>query len=68
MIVNTIKSQYDGPSQTKTNHTSLKLDHKNDSILEVLRLVFWSFEPVNISSLKKITDTSKVDDFYNEDN
>ncbi|KAK4723318.1 hypothetical protein R3W88_026097 [Solanum pinnatisectum] len=64
----------------ETNHASVKLDHKNDSISEVLRLVaspkieedviilqFGSFEPVEISASKKITNTSKVDDFSKEE-
>ena len=62
----------------ETNHASVKLVY--DSILEVLRpvtslkleedviiLQFGSFEPVDVSVLKKTTNTSKVDAFFNEE-
>uniref|UniRef100_M1DBL3 Uncharacterized protein n=1 Tax=Solanum tuberosum TaxID=4113 RepID=M1DBL3_SOLTU len=62
------------------NHASVKLDHKKDSISNVLRpvvspkieegaiiLQFESFEPVEVSALRKSTNTSKVDDFSNEE-
>ncbi|KAH0780950.1 hypothetical protein KY290_000548 [Solanum tuberosum] len=63
----------------ETNHASVKLDY--DSISEVLCpvespkieedviiLQFGSFEPVEVSALKKTTNTSKVDDFSNKKN
>ncbi|KAH0645049.1 hypothetical protein KY284_032933 [Solanum tuberosum] len=69
----------DDGETTETNHASVKLDHKNDSISEVLHpmvspkveedviiLQFGSFELVEDSALKKTTNTSKVDDFSNE--
>ena len=68
----------DDDETTETNHASVKLDY--DSILEVLRpvasprieedviiLQFGSFEPVEVSALKKTTNTSKVDNFYNKE-
>uniref|UniRef100_M1D8L2 Uncharacterized protein n=1 Tax=Solanum tuberosum TaxID=4113 RepID=M1D8L2_SOLTU len=64
---------------TETNHTSVKLDY--DSISEVLCpvaspkieedviiLQFGSIEPVEVSALKKTTNTSKVNDFSNKKN
>ncbi|KAG5600007.1 hypothetical protein H5410_031377 [Solanum commersonii] len=63
----------------ETNHASVKLDY--DSISKVLRpvaspkieedviiLQFGSFEPVEVSALKKTTNTSKVDDLSNKKN
>ncbi|KAH0761478.1 hypothetical protein KY290_017551 [Solanum tuberosum] len=65
---------------TEINHANVKLDHKKDSISEVLRpvvspkmeegviiLQFGSFEPIEVSALKKTTNTSKVDGFSNEE-
>ncbi|KAK4732467.1 hypothetical protein R3W88_025455 [Solanum pinnatisectum] len=76
MITYTIKLNM--VAHHKTNHASVKLDY--DSISEVLRpmalpkieenviiLQFGSFEPVEISALIKTTNTSKVDDFSNEE-
>ncbi|KAK4718534.1 hypothetical protein R3W88_016872 [Solanum pinnatisectum] len=70
----------DNGETAETNHASVKLDHKNDSISEVLCLVaspkleedviilqFGRFEPVEIFALKKTTNTSKVDEFSNEE-
>ncbi|KAG5589251.1 hypothetical protein H5410_039765 [Solanum commersonii] len=58
----------------------VKLDNKKDSISEVLRpvvspkieegviiLQFGCFEPFEVSTLKKTTNTSKVDDFSNKE-
>ena len=63
---------------TETNHARVKLDY--DSISEVLHpvaslkieedviiLQFWSFQPVEVSVLKKTTNTSKVDSLFNEE-
>ncbi|KAK4707176.1 hypothetical protein R3W88_033315 [Solanum pinnatisectum] len=71
----------DDGETVEINHASVKLDHKNDSISEFLHpvvslkieenviiLQFGSFEPVEVSALKKTTNTSKVDDFSNEVN
>ncbi|KAH0672192.1 hypothetical protein KY284_023279 [Solanum tuberosum] len=70
----------DDAETAEINHASVKLDHKKDSISKVLRpvvspkieegviiLQFRSFEPVKVSALKKTTNTSKVDDFSNEE-
>ncbi|KAH0642300.1 hypothetical protein KY285_033169 [Solanum tuberosum] len=70
----------DDGETAETNHASVKLDHKNDSISEVLRpmvspkveedviiLQFGNFDPVEDSALKKTTKTSKVDDLSNEE-
>ncbi|KAH0660290.1 hypothetical protein KY285_028856 [Solanum tuberosum] len=74
------KITIDDGETAETNHASVKLDHKNDSISEVLLhvvspkieedviiLQFGSFEPVEVSALKKTTNTSKVDNFYNKE-
>ncbi|KAH0639769.1 hypothetical protein KY285_036355 [Solanum tuberosum] len=71
----------DDAETTEINHASVKLDHKKDSISEVLCpmvspkieegviiLQFGSFEPLEVSALKKTTNTSKVDDFSNKKN
>ena len=68
---------HDGET-AETNHASVKLD--DDTLSEVLRPVaspkieedviiqeFRSFEPVEISALKKTTNISKVDDFFNKE-
>ncbi|KAH0715149.1 hypothetical protein KY284_008054 [Solanum tuberosum] len=70
----------DNVETAEINHASVKLDHKKDSISNVLRFVvspkieegviilqFGSFEPVEVSALKKTTNTSKVDDFSKEE-
>ncbi|KAG5601499.1 hypothetical protein H5410_032869 [Solanum commersonii] len=70
----------DDAKTAEINHASVKLDHKKYSISEVLcpvvspkieegviRLQFGSFEPVEVSALKKTTNTSKIDDFSNEE-
>ncbi|KAK4729991.1 hypothetical protein R3W88_022979 [Solanum pinnatisectum] len=60
-IVNTIKAQYGGPPQKVLRHVvSLKIEE------DVIILHFGSFEPVEVSALKKTTNTSKVNDFSNE--
>ncbi|KAH0776169.1 hypothetical protein KY290_007580 [Solanum tuberosum] len=71
----------DDGETAETNHSSVKLDHKKDSISEalppmaspkieysVIILQFGSFEPVKFSALKKTTNTSKVYDFFSEKN
>ncbi|KAG5616152.1 hypothetical protein H5410_015976 [Solanum commersonii] len=67
-------------SQAQNILLHVKLDHKKDLISEVLRpvvspkmeesviiLQYGSFEPVEVSALKKTTNTSKVDGFFNEE-
>ncbi|KAK4737514.1 hypothetical protein R3W88_001211 [Solanum pinnatisectum] len=54
--------------RTEINHASVKFDHKKDSISKVLRhVVSPKVEEVEVSALKKTTNTSKVDDFSNEE-
>ncbi|KAH0665077.1 hypothetical protein KY285_026283 [Solanum tuberosum] len=66
---------------TEINHATAKLDHKKDLISEVLPhmespkieegviiLQFGSFEAIEVSALKKTTNTSKVYDFSIEKN
>ncbi|KAG5594804.1 hypothetical protein H5410_036036 [Solanum commersonii] len=70
----------DNDEIAETNHVSVKLDNKKDSISEVLHpvvspkieegviiLQFGCFEPFEVSTLKKTTNTSKVDDFSNKE-
>ncbi|KAH0658321.1 hypothetical protein KY289_027069 [Solanum tuberosum] len=74
-----LKFYIDDGETAETNHASVKLDY--DSISEVQRSVaspkieedviilqFGSFEPVEVSALKKTTNTSKVDYFSNKKN
>ncbi|KAK4721248.1 hypothetical protein R3W88_011481 [Solanum pinnatisectum] len=74
------KTIIDDVETFEINHASFKLDHKKDSISNFLRpvvspkieegviiLQFGSFEPVEVSALKKTTNTSKLDDFSKEE-
>ncbi|KAG5580377.1 hypothetical protein H5410_051004, partial [Solanum commersonii] len=57
MMTNTIKAQYGGPPQM----VSPKIEEG------VIILQFGTFEPVEVSALKKTTNTSNIDDFSNEE-
>jgi len=80
-LVREVRIIIDDGATTEINHATAKLDHKKDLNLEalppmespkikecVIILQFGSFGAIEVSALKKTTNTSKVYDFSIEKN